>query len=140
VVWLSWVLRIGIAAVAAWVLAGLTPLILDELNGIDACPMLGPVPACYLVGLGYVAMAAAVIFSPRRLTVLFLFGWTSVFLLALSGSTMEILGHNTCPTSPAGTPLCYFSLTVATLLLPVFFLSRMLQRSNGDKGDSAGIK
>jgi len=139
VVWLSWVLRIGIGAVAAWVLAGLTPLVLDELNGIDACPMLGPVPACYLVWLGYVAMAAAVIYSPRRLTVLFLLGWTPVFLLALSGSTMEILGHNTCPTSPAGIPLCYFSLTVATLLLPVFFLSRNLQRSNGDKGNSAAV-
>lgn len=138
-VWFSRALRLGIIGVASWVLAGLAPLILDELNGIDTCPMLGPIPACYLVGFGYVAMAAAVIFSPRKLTVLFLLGWTPVFLLALSGSTMEILGYNTCPTSPAGIPLCYFSLTVATLLLPVFFLSRNLQRSNGDKGNSAAV-
>jgi len=130
VVGFGWTLRLGIVGVAIWVLFGLAPLILDQLNGIDACPMLGPLPACYLVGFGYVAMAVAVIFSPCRLTVLFLLGWAPVFLLALSGSTMEILGHNTCPTSPTGTPLCYFSLVVATLLLPVFLLSRYLQRTN----------
>lgn len=128
-VWFSWVLRLGIIWVASWVLAGLIPLILDELNGIDACPMLGPIPACYLVGFGYVAMAIATIISPRKLTVLFLLGWTPVFLLALSGSIMEILGHSTCPISPQGTPLCYFSLTVAALLLPVFLISRHLQHS-----------
>jgi len=132
VVWFGWALRLGIVGVASWILAGLTPLILDELNGIDACPMLGPIPACYLVGIGYFAMAVAVIFSPRKLTVLFLLGWTPVFLLALSGSTLEILGYNTCPTSPAGTPLCYFSLFVASLLLPVFLFSRNLQQTNID--------
>ncbi len=131
-VWFGWALRLGIVGVASWILAGLTPLILDELNGIDACPMLGPIPACYLVGIGYFAMAVAVIFSPRKLTVLFLLGWTPVFLLALSGSTLEILGYNTCPTSPAGTPLCYFSLFVASLLLPVFLFSRNLQQTNID--------
>jgi hypothetical protein len=135
VVWISWALRLGIIGVASWVLTGLTPLILDELNGIDACPMLGPIPACYPVGLGYFAMAAAAIFSPRRLTMLFLVGWAPVFLLALSGSTMEILGHNTCPISPAGTPLCFYSLTVAALLLPVFLLCRKLQNSNEDKAN-----
>lgn len=125
---IGWVLRLATALVTSWVLAGLTPLILDELRGIDACPMLGPVPACYIVGFGYLAMTIAVIFSPRRLTVLFLLGWIPVFLLALSGSTMEILGRSTCPASPAGTPLCYFSFAVASLLLPAFLLGRYLQR------------
>jgi len=129
VVWFGWALRLGIVGVASWVLAGLVPLILDELNGINACPMLGPLPACYLVGFGYVAMAVAAIYSPRTLTVLFLLGWTPVFLLALSGSTMEILGHNTCPTSPAGTPLCYYSLTVASVLLLAFLFGRHLQQT-----------
>jgi hypothetical protein len=101
------------------------------MKGIDTCPMLGPVPACYLVGFGYVAMALAVLLSPRQFTVLFFVGWTPVFLLALSGSTMEIMGHNTCPSSPSGIPLCYFSLTVAVLLLPVFLLSRHLNPDQG---------
>jgi len=127
VVWFSWALRLGIVGVASWVLTGLAPLILDELSGIIACPMLGPIPACYLVGIGYFAMAVAVIFSPRRLMVLFLVGWAPVFLLALTGSTLEILGRPTCPASPSGTPLCYFSLAVASLLLPAFLFGRHLQ-------------
>ncbi len=128
-VWFGWTLRLGIVVVASWVLAGLAPLILDELRGIDACPMLGPIPACYLVGCGYFAMAVAVIFSPRRLTALFLLGWVPVFLLALSGSTLEILGRPTCPTSPSGAPLCYFSLAVASLLLLAFLFGRHFQRA-----------
>ena len=128
-VWIGWALRLGIVVVASLVLAGLFPLILDELRGIDACPMLGPIPACYPVGFGYFAMAVAVIFSPRRLTPLFLLGWAPVFLLALTGSTLEILGRPTCPASPSGTPLCYFSLAVASLLLPTFLFSRHLQRT-----------
>lgn len=127
-VWVGWALLLVILAVAIWVLAGLGPLILDELRGIDACPKLGPVPACYLVGIGYLAIAIAVVFSPRRLTALFLLGWTPVLLLALSGSIMEIMGHPTCPVSPTGTPLCYFSLGVSLVLLPVFLLARYLQR------------
>ena len=128
-IWVGWALRLGIIVIASWVLAGLAPLVLDELRGIEACPNLGPVPACYLVACGYLAMAVAVVFSPRRLTVLFLLGWTPVFLLALSGTTMEILDYPTCPSSPTGTPLCYFSLTVAALLLPMFLFGRYLQRS-----------
>lgn len=129
--WLYWALRLSVFVIASWVLAGLAPLVLDELRGIEVCPRLGTVPACYLVGVGYVAMATAVAFSPRRLTIFFLLGWTPVFLLALSGSTMEILGNPTCPNSPAGIPLCYFSLAIASLLLPMFLLGRHLQPTTG---------
>jgi hypothetical protein len=126
-VWVGWAPRIGVIIGASWVLAGLFPLVLAEFRGIDACPMLGPIPACFPVGLGYLAMAISAVFSPRRLTVLFLLGWAPVFLLALTGSTLELLGHTTCPASPTGTPLCYFSLAVASLMLPVFLLSRHFQ-------------
>ncbi len=135
-VWISWSLRLGIVVVASWVLAGLVPLVLDEFRGIDACPMLGPIPACFPVGLGYLAMAIAAVFSPRRLTVLFLLGWAPVFLLALTGSSLEALGRNACPASPSGIPLCYFSLTISSLLLPIFLLGRHLQSSHSHTNQS----
>ena len=97
-----------------------------EWRGIEACPRLGAVPACYVVGLGYSLMAVAVIFAPRRLTALFLLGWAPVFAMAFIGSTMEILGRPTCPVSPTGTPMCFYSLAVASTLLPVFWVSRRL--------------
>lgn len=130
--WLGWALRLGIAAVTVLVLYGLAPVILNEWRGLDACPKLGTLPACYIAGLGYVAMAIAVLFAPRRLTALFLLGWAPVFALALTGSTMEILGHPTCPASPTGTPMCFYSLVVVSLLLPAFWVGRRLQRTFGE--------
>ena len=138
-VWVAWTLRLGIVVVASWVLAGLAPLILDQFRGIDTCPMLGPIPACYLVGSGYFAMTIAVVFSPRKLTLLFLLGWAPVFLLALTGSTLEVLGRTACPASPSGTPLCYFSLAIASLLLPVFLLGRHLQPANNHANRSNSL-
>jgi len=130
--WLGWALRLGIAAVTVLVLYGLAPVILNVWRGLDACPKLGTLPACYIVGLGYVAMAIAVLFAPRRLTALFLLGWAPVFALALTGSTMEILGHPTCPASPTGTPMCFYSLAVVSLLLPAFWVGRRLQQTFGE--------
>ena len=127
--WLSWVMRLGIVVVGGLVLTSLAPVILNDWQGLDACPRLGPIPACYVVGLSYGAMAIAALFAPRRLTALFLLGWAPVFVIALTGSTMEILGHPTCPVSPAGTPMCYYSLVVASLLLPAFWVVRRLLRT-----------
>ncbi len=124
--WLGWAVRLGIIAVAGFVLNGLVPVVLNEWRGIEACPRLGAVPACYVVGLGYSLMAVAVIFAPRRLTALFLLGWAPVFAMAFIGSTMEILGRPTCPVSPTGTPMCFYSLAVASTLLPAFWVSRRL--------------
>lgn len=124
--WLSWPVRIGILAVAAFVLNGLFPVILNEWWGIAACPRLGPVPVCYVVGLGYSAMVAAVLFAPRKLAALFLLGWVPVFAIAFFGSAMEILGRPTCQASSTGTPMCYYSLAIAALLLPAFWVSRRL--------------
>ena len=122
--WLGWSVRLGIIVVAGFMFNGLVPVVLNEWRGIEACPRLGAVPACYVVGLGYSLMAVAVIFAPRRLTALFLLGWTPVFALALTGSTMEILEYPTCPASPTGTPMCYYSLAVVSLVLPAFWVGR----------------
>ena len=128
--WLGLALRLGIATVAGLVLVGLSPLILDEWQGEEACPQLGALPACYVVGLGYCAMAGAALFGPRRLTALFLIGWTPVFVIALTGTTMEILGRPACPASPTGIPMCYYSLAIASLLLPAFWFGRQLERTH----------
>ncbi len=54
--WLGLALRLGITAVAGLVLVGLSPLILDEWQGQEACPLLCALPAFYLVFLFYCAM------------------------------------------------------------------------------------
>ena len=123
--WLGWLLRLFVLAVTAFVLYGLAPVIVSQWQGTAPCPRLGPIPACYVVGGCYLSMAVASIAGPRRSFWLFLVGWLPVFLLALVGSTLELFGRETCPASPGSTPLCYYSLAVASILLyPAHPISR----------------
>lgn len=121
-------LRLAIVIVAGFVLYRLAPVIAHEWQGQDACPDLGALPACYLVGLGYAAMGIAALVAPSRLSGLFLAGRIPVFLLAATGSMRELFGRPTCPLSPVGVPMCYLSLSLACLLLPAFMASMRLQR------------
>ena len=133
--WFGWALRLGIAVAVGFALFDLFPLIFDQLRGAQVCPMLGFLPACFLVAAGYIAMAVALL-APRKLTNLFLLGWLPVLALALTGSTLEVMGRPTCPVSPSGTPLCFYSLAVASLLLPAFWISRKLSADVAPQADS----
>jgi len=86
--------------------------------------MLGPVPACYLVFAGYIAIGVSVALEPLRSGWIFLSGWLPVFLFALSGASLELLGRPTCPRSDSDVPLCFFSLAIASALLAAFILAR----------------
>ena len=127
--WLERALRVVIIGVAGAVLVGLAPVIVNQWTGVEDCPMLGPLPACYVVGASYTAMAIAAIVAPSRLLRLFLIGWTPVFLLALTGTSLELSGTPTCPRTSNGIAMCYLSLTIALVLLPTFLVARRLERA-----------
>ena len=110
--------------VSALALYRLFPVVADQLRGLETCPMLGPVPACYLVFVGYIAIGVSVVLEPLRSGWVFLSGWLPVFLFALFGTSMELLGQPTCPRSDSGVPLCFFSLAIASSLFVAFFISR----------------
>lgn len=110
--------------ISLFVLFRLVPVIQSEWLGQDGCPNIGPLPACYLVAVCYALMGFAALVNPRKLTIAFAIGWVPVFLLALSGSVLEVMGNDTCPHAPDGTPLCFYSLALATLLVPLFWLAR----------------
>lgn len=118
-------MRLVILGVAAMALYGLLPVILSEWQGTKPCPAVGPIPACYGVGAGYAAMGVAALIGPARAGWLFLAGWLPVFLLAFGGTALELAGQPTCPLTPSGTPLCYYSLAIAGLvLLPAYLVAR----------------
>jgi len=86
--------------------------------------MFGFVPACYIVFLGYLAMAFSVTMNPRKTAWFFYPGWLPVFLFALTGTTLEIMGRSTCPATSSGIPLCYFSLAISIGLLIAYLFTR----------------
>ncbi len=113
---------LGIAAIALY---RLFPVIFAEWQGTKPCPAVGPIPACYVVGIGFAVMSIAALLGPARWGWPFLIGWLPVFRLAFSGTAFEIAGRPTCPLTPSGTPMCYFSLAIAGLiLLPAYLIAK----------------
>lgn len=109
---------IGLLALTG--LAGVLPLSLAEWTTGSACPHLGPVPACYLVSVAYAAMLITVL--DRRFWRVWYFwaGWAPVFMLAATGTALEILDYGTCPRTGSDTPLCFLSLGLSVaLVVPV---------------------
>ena len=106
-------------------------LTFEHLPHGGVCPMLGPVPACIIVFLGYLLILLSAIFLTKSASKkLFYVGWTPVFLLALMGVIAEIgvmLGlreDHICPPGALGIPQCFFSFAMVLICLVLFKVSR----------------
>ena len=106
-------------------------LTFEHLPHGGVCPMLGPVPACIVVFLGYLLILLSAIFLTKSASKkLFYVGWTPVFLLALMGVIAEIgvmLGlreDHICPPGALGIPQCFFSFAMVLICLVLFKVSR----------------
>ena len=115
--------RAAILAVCVYTLYQLFPVVLRQLQGQN-CPMIGFVPACYVVFVGYLAMAFSVTINPRKTAWLFYPGWIPVFMLAFTGTSLELMGKPTCPRTSADIPLCFLSLAISTGLLLAYLFTR----------------
>ena len=95
----------------------------STLTDIAPCPAIFRIPVCYVVAMGYAAMA---LYLGLRLTnnkwpgLLFMSGWIVVFSIAAFATLLEITVANTCPTSGLGIPLCYASLVLSMVILFLF--------------------
>ncbi|MBE9560985.1 MAG: hypothetical protein IMF15_09360 [Proteobacteria bacterium] len=123
---LSVFIRLSIFLVCTFALHKMMPVISRQWQGIEACPALGPLPVCYLVFACYSIIAVSVILAPTRTGWMFLLGWLPVFLLALSGTLLELMGQPTCPRTNLDIPLCFFSLAIACVLFAGFILIRKI--------------
>lgn len=116
----------SIARGALFVLAGLgcfagARLSLEHIQHGEICPLLGPVPACIIVCLGYLGVLLAAIFRTKPFArTLFYLGWVPVFGLALMGVVLELSKGDICPSGAAGIPQCFFSLGMAMACLILF--------------------
>jgi hypothetical protein len=97
---------------------------------INTCPKIGLLPACYLVTIGYALMFIATLYKNKMI---FLMASMPVLALASFGSIMAILGHDTCPKTDTGIPMCYFSLIMVILVIASFFGWLKMLRGNNEK-------
>jgi len=105
-------------------LFGVAPIAFRQATGTAPCPALGLVPACYVVLLGYALIGASAFVGVRLRTPLFAAGWMPVFGLALTGSSMEVLGYEACPRGADNIPTCFFSLALTIALIVAFLVER----------------
>ncbi len=117
--------RVVVAGFCVIGLFGIVPITYQHAMGTVSCPMLGIVPACYVVTLAYTLTGVSMLVGVRLRSALFVAGWMPVFGLALLGSSMQALGNDTCPRSVGNIPGCYLSLTLTISLILAFLVERI---------------
>lgn len=113
-------------------------LSLDHLTQGEICPVIGPIPACYIVLLGYLCvLVAAIRLSKSGSKQLFYIGWAPVFMLAFAGVIMELTQGDICPKGPVGIPQCYISFVMAGLCWWLFYYAQKTRRINQETDTQA---
>lgn len=102
-------------------------------TGVESCPVIVFIPACYIVLLAYSAIIFAMMPGLKRTKALFIVGWVPVLMLASIGVVGELTSTLQCPHTKAGIPKCYFS---AALALIIGMLGLVLFRSRAPKYQS----
>ena len=103
-------LLLAVAVIAALQLS------MKEWRVPGSCPPLGPVPACYLVFLGFAcALTGHLAGRYRWGRILFWLGLGFPTLLALFASVGEARGFLECPKTSGGIPMCYLSLGICVI-------------------------
>jgi hypothetical protein len=125
---LTHILRVGLLFISLVVLTEIVPISVTQFQTGDACPSIGPIPACYLVTACYAAIGISATFWFRPKDLLFAFGAVPVIGLALIGTTSELFGIPTCPRSESGFPLCYTSLMIGMSVTLLYVTVRYLER------------
>ena len=118
--------RVLLATCALAGVFGVVPIVQRQIIGAAACPTLGPVPACYLVLLGYGLIVVSVFLAARYRLGIFAAGWLPLFILASAGSGLELLGQVACPRSSTGIPACFLSLGLLSLIVVFYVVEKRL--------------
>lgn len=92
------------------------------------CPAILWIPLCYLAAIGYLSMLASQIPPFEKLkSRLFYPAWAIVFLIATSGSSVELFVGDACPKTDGNVPMCYISLAFC---VAIFTLHQLELRSS----------
>ena len=102
-----------------------TNLSISHLSTGETCPVIGPMPACYLVAFGYSLVVLSAISATAKWSQnIFYLGWTPVAALAGFGVVLELAGRETCPKGAGDIPQCFYSFLMALMCLFLFLLFR----------------
>ncbi len=95
---------------------GVGNLVFDELRQGEICPPLLGVPACYLIMICILLVLVSQLGIARDRNRLFFLGAGAAWLVAVVASVLQLAGEVECPKTSSGTPLCYLSLILFSVL------------------------
>ena len=108
--------RTSIILLASIGVLGVGRISINHWTGEASCPMIGPLPACYIILIGYSLIVLSTYPRLQQAFLLFLIGWVPVILLALTGVVGELIGVLQCPHLEIGIPQCYISAALALII------------------------
>ena len=114
--------------IALWVLvligfAGALHISYLNATTNNACPHVAMIPVCYVVLAAFGMMLLSLIINHYGCKQhLFVAGWSIAFLIALLGSSAELMKGDICPASSNGLPMCFVSLALCIAIFVLFLL------------------
>jgi hypothetical protein len=96
-----------------------------NFTGQQACPQVAGLAICYIVTLAYGLMLVSLFLKRKSLhRIVFFPAWGVTFLIALSGSGLELSQGGVCPATSFHLPLCYVSLAMCLAIMAFYWLNR----------------
>lgn len=94
----------------------------EHLSTGTACPLIGPLPACFLVFAGYGLIFYSAMAWGWKRHAAFLVGWSPVAVLAILATILEIANGPVCPHAFGFLPQCFLSLLLSVLVGAVWVI------------------
>ena len=110
------IIRTAIILLAGIGVLGVGRISISHWTGEASCPVLGPLPACYIILIAYSLIVLAMYPRLRQATLVFLIGWVPVITLAFTGVVGELTDVLQCPHLDNGIPQCYLSAAFALII------------------------
>ena len=109
-------LRISIIILALLGFIGVSKISYIHYIGEESCPMIGILPACYLIFIAYAMVVVSMFPKIKKAKTVFIIGWLPIIVLALIGTVGEITQSMQCPRMDSGFPKCYLSAVFSIII------------------------
>ena len=117
-------LRTAIILLASIGVLGVGRISIVHWTGEASCPMIGSLPACYIILVAYSFIVLSMYPRLQKALLVFLIGWVPVITLAFAGVVGELTDTLQCPHLENGIPQCFisagFALTIGLLTWYLF--------------------
>ena len=110
------VLRTTILLLAGIGVLGVGRISVIHWTGEASCPMIGSLPACYVILIAYSLIVLSMYPRLQKALLVFLIGWVPVTTLALAGVVGELTELLQCPHLENGIPQCFISAAFALII------------------------